>query len=184
MPTGLGLFTMTWKIYSEVALVEKRCNHCGEIIETFGPGSPLAQFMYMDLGLRADSDTSQLDFGLTPYHWHNSSLKNCLDPISPSRKRTVSERLHREAEIRTAATTTTPKPTTTIIPTAKRTAAEDDEKQLLQYEGEGEKQYAPYTDPRTRISRRPGIRGRPPKIYTVFKNQEEEEKKDEPKDSV
>lgn len=158
-----------------MALVEKRCNHCGEVIDTFGPGTPLAQFMYMDLGLRADSDTSQLAFGLEPYHWHNSSLKNCLDPISTSRKRTVSERLHRDAEIRTA-----PKPTPTIIPTAKRTK-EDDEKQLLQqYEGGGEKQYAPYTDPRTRISRRPGVRGRPPKVHTFIIK----EKKDEPKDSV
>jgi hypothetical protein len=188
---------LTWKIYNEVALVEKRCNHCGEIIDTFGPGTPLAQYLYLDLGLRSDSDTSNLQFGLEPYHWHNTPQRNCLDPVS-STKLTAIEKYKKDAETRTAPevdavvwsrqiippplprppTPTTPPTRPVWSPTTSTTEPED------------KKQYAPYREKTPyphHLRRHPGTRGRPPKIHSVILKEEEEEeqkKQDEPKDSV
>lgn len=164
--------------------MEKRCNHCGEIIETFGPGSPLAQYMYLDLGLRSTSDTSKLVFGLEPYHWHNTSRQNCLSPASSSMRRFPTIMLHpspseiaqKDAEERTAPP---PPPPTVTTQTTK-----------------GEKHYAPYRDNKINDSssrvyehhlRKYEKRGRPPKTINYIQQQQQQQKEkeeDESKDSV
>ena len=154
---------MTWKIYDEVALVEKRCNHCGEVIEYFGPGTPLAQYMYMDLGLRSDSDTSQLRFGLEPYHWHNTPQKNCLYPISSIYSMTIGERQNKIAtEVRT--TTSQPSP----VPEPPKPKSETN------------MGHAPYREvPGYYKSKRPGVRGRPPSSFKNMMRKAAEEENDE-----
>jgi hypothetical protein len=73
-----------WKlITSEPQIrVEKICDECNELIESFTGTHPLTQHLIFDLRLNDKSDLSVLEMGLAPYHWHPISKKypNCLIP--------------------------------------------------------------------------------------------------------
>ena len=86
---------MTWKVILEPKpQVEKICNECGKVIDTFGPTHPLTQYMIFDLqytDARA-SILDTLDFGLQPYHWCPISPKShCLVPMRTTLRETQEE---------------------------------------------------------------------------------------------
>jgi len=93
---------MTWQISSNehYTCVRKLCNECGGVIDTFGPDHPVTMTMMLDLGLDENSDLSQLDLGLQPYHWHEDVKKypNCLVPLPSYEYLKRKEQKRREAE--------------------------------------------------------------------------------------
>jgi hypothetical protein len=79
---------MTWKLITEpTVIVEKICNECGKVIETFDATHPLTQYMVFDLQLNEKSDLSVLDLGLQPYHWCPlTPSSHCLVPIMTTKR--------------------------------------------------------------------------------------------------
>jgi hypothetical protein len=84
---------MTWKLITEPkVLVEKICNECGKVIETFDATHPVTQYMVLDLHLNEKSDLSKLDMGLQPYHWCPiSPSSHCLIPLKTTQREHTQE---------------------------------------------------------------------------------------------
>ena len=86
-----------WKIITEPEVsVEKICNECGKVIETFSATHPLTQYMIFDLQAhipdKVNLDT--LDFGLQPYHWCpiKPNGSPCLVPLQTTLRETQQEK--------------------------------------------------------------------------------------------
>lgn len=149
---------MTWKLITEPkVIVEKICNECGKVIETFDATHPLTQYMVFDLGLNEKSDLLVLDMGLQPYHWCPlTSTNHCLIPIATTQREQI-QALERKLEAANKAKDQT------LFPSLGN--------------------YAPYKPPHQKIKEN---RGRPPRLYgSIKKIAENEDKEDnEQTDSV
>lgn len=138
-----------WKIITEPkVLVEKICNECSKVIETFDATHPLTQYMIFDLNLTDKSDLSVLDMGLAPYHWCPLTPNNhCLVPMATSLR-----------EIQK------------LIPPPPPPPVEKAQEELKERTIPG---FAPYRPPQSRKSR---IKGRPPSTaLNVIKDLEKKE---------
>jgi len=127
--------TNMWKLITEPKLqVQKICNECGKVIDTFDSTHPLTQYLIFDLQAHIPDkvDLDKLDFGLQPYHWCpiKPGGSNCLIPIS-----------------------------TTIREEEEREKQQQQEKKTRELE----QQHAPYTPPTKKHVLPPSPKGRPPK---------------------
>jgi hypothetical protein len=138
---------MTWKLITNPkVIVEKICNECGKVIETFDSTHPVTVHMVLELGLNEKSDLSVLDMGLQPYHWCAiSSTSHCLIPIRTTQREHIEE-LEK-----------------------KLTAVNKPQEQSL---FPSMANYAPYKPPHTKIKEN---RGRPPKINGVIYKKKEKD---------
>ena len=89
--------TNMWKLITEPKLqVQKICNECGKVIDTFDSTHPLTQYLIFDLQAHIPDkvDLDKLDFGLQPYHWCpiKPGGSNCLIPISTTIREEEEER--------------------------------------------------------------------------------------------
>lgn len=143
-----------WKLITDPKVkVEKICNECGKLIETFDATHPLTQYMIFDLRLNESSDLQVLDLGLQPYHWCpiNTTGKkekdnNCLVPLKTTQREleaAQSEKMRRKA---------------------------------LGLPLNPDSIHTPYKDPKFKRINNTGNRGRPSKLQK--KLEEEQEKKE------
>lgn len=156
-----------WKLITEPkTYVEKICNECGKVIDTFDATHPLTQYMIFDLNLNEKSDLSVLDFGMQPYHWCPTKPNNhCLIPMKTTLRETRQQEVEEEMRKQVKNVKTIPEAFVNPPPPLP---------------------YAPYKDP---PKKHHGLRGRPPRLVLPRADLEEEKKKekhkeDEPKSSV
>jgi hypothetical protein len=141
-----------WKLITEPkVIVQKICNECGKLIETFDATHPLTQYMIFDLRLNESSDLQVLDLGLQPYHWCpiNTTGKrekdnNCLVPLK------TTQREQEEAQL------------------------EKMRRKAIGLPVKSDPEHAPYKDPKFKRINTGSSRGRPSKLQKKL----EEEKKE------
>lgn len=146
-----------WKLITEPkVLVEKICNECGKVIETFDSTHPLTQYMIFDLQAHNPDkkvNLDALDFGLQPYHWCPITKTNphCLVPMA----------------------------------TITRELCEQQQEQQVEKKEDTEKifGFAPYKAPTTTTPHKSHNKGRPPSTVLKAIRDLEEKREGEKKDN-
>jgi hypothetical protein len=90
-----------WILHNNTKTVDKLCNQCGLLIETLEANSPIPLFMFEQLGLNEWSDTTGLQFGLEPYHYHPISNKypSCIEPPTVTKPLTEQQQEQQQKEL-------------------------------------------------------------------------------------